>query len=384
MKIMKLPLGLKTLLFLSCISIILTPVSESIRYTKYVLVVPAFLLVVLNFKKVLINKSNIELNRYLITYLKLYLFMIAFSFLVLLMKNDFYLRFLSEAVFILSPILLIYFYFTLGYLSYTDKILNIYFWSFILSYIITFGSQIFNILLHPILIFEALKSSTLGTESTLAFIFALFTIHYFHKKKNIYALTALIFTIISFKRIALLALIFSLIIEAIITIKNKNILKRLNAIKYLGIVVNFLSIISIYLLSIGYFDQIISKWLGETANAFTNGRKFLYGQVISQLKPNIIIGTGLGKASEFLGNFVTKVNLLHSDLLKVFIEFGSIVFIIWIITLFNINSKSKKLLILFVFLNILFLTDNVMIYFNVTFIFYLIQCSSIIDLHKVK
>ena len=375
----KYPFGLKILLFLSCTSIALTPLSENIRYTKYLLILPALIFLIFSNKRDKNNYLNTALNKYLIAYVLLYTLMVFFSFIVLTFNYDYYFRFFAESLFLLNPILLVYLFFKLNYFSKLDIILKYYFWAFITSYVIAFGPEIIDILIHPTILIQAIISSTIATESILAFIFGLFTLYFILRKDKFYSIISLVFTIISFKRIALLALLFSLLINFILN-RSKNIKKKIKYLKYTGIASNFLLVLFIYLFSTGFFDLIISKWIGESANQFSLGRKLVYESVISNLKPNLFFGAGLAKTSLFLENSITtKINLLHSDLLKIFLEFGWVVFTIWIIVQFNLNTKYKDLLILFIYLNIVFLTDNVLIYFNVAFIFYLMQCSTIIN-----
>ncbi len=370
------PLGLKILFNFSCASIVLTPFNDNLRYIKYFLVIPAFIFFIYDYKRISNNYLNIKLNKYLSSYLYLYLFMVLFSFMVLTFRNDYYLRFFAEAFFILSPAFLVYLFFRLGYLVKIDSIMNFYFLSYCISYVLSYGTYIFQILIHPTYLLQAFITSNIPTESTLCYLFGMFTLYYLHKKDKTKTSIAFIFTIISFKRIAILALFLCVLFDLIFAAKKSQ--KLIKLFKYLGILANMLYILVIYLFAHGAFDLLISNLTGVSANSFTKGRKILYESIFIHLKPDLILGTGLGKTSEFLEHFIIKVNLLHSDVLKVFLEFGLINFVLWLITLFKLNTKSKDMFVVFIFLNIIFLTDNSFIYFNVAFMFYLIQCSNII------
>ena len=376
------PLGLKILLFISCTSIALTPINENIRYAKYFLIVPAFIFFIFDYSRLSDSSRKSELNKFLSTYLILYSSMILFSFIVITVRNDYYTRFFAEAFFILSPAILVYLYFRLGYLIEIEMILKLYFFAYSINYLIDYNSAIIDLIIHPSYIIPAFLTSKLETESTLSYLFGMFTIYFIYRKNKLYTMLAVLFAIISFKRIAIFALFVCLLIDFIF-MNRERIKNGLKYLKNLGILANIVFIFLVYMFARGSFDQTISNWTGLSANSFTKGRKFVYESVLINLKPDVLTGTGLAKTSDFLENFNANIILLHCDILKIFLEFGIIAFILWLVVQFNLNSKSKEMLILFIFINIIFLTDNSFIYFNVSFVFYLMQSANIMYNNKI-
>ena len=100
------------------------------------------------------------------------------------------------------------------------------------------------------------------------------------------------------------------------------------------------------------------------------GRKTFYSEVFNRAGNISWGGLGLGKIDDIMFNFFGIPVNLHSEVLKLYFEFGIIIFLLWLFLLFYKNLFSLKAAIILMYLNILLLTDNVFIYFEVMFYFY--------------
>ena len=67
-----------------------------------------------------------------------------------------------------------------------------------------------------------------------------------------------------------------------------------------------------------------------------------------------------------------------SDILKLSYELGIFGFLVWIACFYRINFRDTQTLILPLLINLLFITDNIFIYFHVMFPFYLLQANLIL------
>ena len=142
---------------------------------------------------------------------------------------------------------------------------------------------------------------------------------------------------------------------------------------------NLLFVILLIRIGSGHYDQLISISTGMSVDAVTMGRRVLYAQVLGFIQDISWLGIGLGKTTQILSSIGYELQNLHSDLLKYFLEFGPILFGVWIYGLYRLNTLSPRLITMLVYLNILFITDNVSIYFNVMFLFYLLQAFILSD-----
>jgi len=119
----------------------------------------------------------------------------------------------------------------------------------------------------------------------------------------------------------------------------------------------------------GIADRIQEITL-QSADAVLMGRAKLYALLSDRLPATPIVGAGLGRITYVLESENAWLTNTHSDVLKHFIELGPVMFAGWI-GCFYWTARRKSTLALAVFMNVLFLSDNVSIYFDVMFPFYL-------------
>ena len=108
----------------------------------------------------------------------------------------------------------------------------------------------------------------------------------------------------------------------------------------------------------------------QPADAVLMGRARLFTIVADRLPSAPVLGAGLGRITDVLETERAWLTNTHSDVLKHLIELGPVMFAVWI-GCFYWTSRRQGLLALTVFMNVLFLSDNVSIYFDVMFPFYL-------------
>ncbi|MEX0965808.1 MAG: O-antigen ligase family protein [Bacteroidia bacterium] len=368
------------LLFLTPYALVLAlmPVLPNVHYMRYMLPVLSTALIFL-----VLSVRNIKLQKNVIySFLKLFLFLIAISFLTFLWHGEIYLRFFQEAYFILAPLIFMY---GLTYL-HDDKETGtrdhlhtgaiIIFWGVVLGYLLFGGQQtvstISSIAKDPSRLLLGIITSDIGTEGG-AYTFALsfFTIYFFTTKKKRYFLLSLFLSILAFKRIALAGIGVSILIYWLLQLKTfHSILNQRNLFPATMVGLNLAVIALQFMLSRGIFNSAIQDVTGLPANMVFMGRLNAYNTVLETLERVPLLGIGLGKTSQILAEADIGLAHIHSDLLKYFLEFGPVLFCVWIFAFYRFSMVNSKNLVLMLFLNVLFLTDNVSIYFEIMFLFF--------------
>jgi len=343
----------------------LSVVFPSLRHLKYTL--PFIALLPLLFTK---YKIDLDVSRYFKANVKLYIFIILCSFLILVFKRDLSRRFFEESFFILAPLFFAYFISVFYKPEREKKYVGVIFWSISISYLISVQSQIIEILMNPSVFFKAIYNSDIKTESGLCFLFGFFFLYFLMKKEKLHTLWALLFSILSFKRIAL----FGLLVCGILYFFFKPLVYKMkenrNLTGVIFVCINSFIISVFYLLMSGSLEALITSMTGTSPNAFFMGRYNLYGEVIDLAGGTSWFGMGLGKTGQVLKDNNFTILNFHSDVFKNFLEFGPVLFCIWIFMFYRLGSLTFEMLIMTIFLNVVFITDNVFIYFEVMFLFY--------------
>ena len=204
--------------------------------------------------------------------------------------------------------------------------------------------------------------SSLETESAmLSFIFPCFALYYlFNKNWSMYIMNVIL-TLLAGKRIAFVGMFLSSIIYVFSLHKSTVFNKYKSYIPWIAIFFNLFYFISSYNLANGCFDELISEYTGLSSNAFTMGRESLYADSFAHYDINSFSHFlfGIGNISTFMKSH------LHNDIMKIMIENGCILFVIYWF-LFYKNCKVKTLPYL-IYLNVLFMTDNTLVYVPVLF-----------------
>jgi len=104
------------------------------------------------------------------------------------------------------------------------------------------------------------------------------------------------------------------------------------------------------------------------------GRKSIYENLFSRDEGNWVkffFGNGLGTSYVETTNFLEKEENLHSDVLKLFFDTGLLGLVIWIVFIYKLGFINKIAFLLTIYLNILYITDNVLIYYDTMIVYYL-------------
>lgn len=332
------------------------------RYLKY-LIFPLWVFFLLFYKNVVVKK-------FLVYNLVLYTGLVALNFTVTMFKGVFDPRFLEESFLLIVPILTAA-AITGGKETNIKKAIDVFFVAYVLSFLLFFWRDLINV---PKLIkgfTTAIRLSEFPTESWLAFPLGLFTIYYFLEKRKWFFLISFCFFLLSFKRIALVGFItvigFWLLNEKIF---KKSFQPKQFAKFLLGI--NIFFVVTVYLFVSGFFSIFVKRYFNMSINHLTQGRFVVYNDVLEQFSQDLWTGSSLGSIHLYLRKKYETFEYIHSDILKIVIELGVFSFIIWLLFFIVINIKGRKSIYIILFLNILFITDNVFIYFDTLFVFYLI------------
>jgi len=211
----------------------------------------------------------------------------------------------------------------------------------------------------------SITNSTAVFENASSFAFGAFSLVFLLEKRFKMFLFALFMMFLTLKRISLVALFFTSVIWIM-----PHIIRRILLSKWFifSFAMSFFALL--YALGIGLLDELIIEMTGANVNAFTLGRFTLYMGVIEAIQANpysLLWGNGVGStyilAAKSMGDG-SFVNL-HSDLLKLMYENGIIFFSIFFI--YGAKLKSEKSKLIFLYLSIVFISDNILIYVSVMF-----------------
>ena len=215
--------------------------------------------------------------------------------------------------------------------------------------------------------FDPLNSRS-SFEGTTSFVFGLLAVWAALDRRWRHALFALVLCILTLKRIVVLAAFVTILLSVAMPRRWLDLLLRpvpmilLNAL-FLAIVIGYTQ---------GHFDRYISAYSGQSANQLGMGRQMLYRYPVEQLLAHpwqsIFIGVGPGGIYDLIKggwSFLAKSNL-HNDSLKILVEYGGVVWVAFFTALYY--QRELRIRVVMLFLNIIFLTDNSLIYSYVIFV----------------
>lgn len=350
------------------ISMLIATIYYPLRYFKYVLPIFPLFLFFDKKKKVTVDRKFLS---YYVTFLLFYLVVVAYLFFFNVLSQNLSSRFVPNAVFILSPLL--FFILILPYFR-EDKVDSYVEWLFFLS-ILIYVFEVRSNILDVFLVLKSLASAHMPaeatTESELGFVFGFFVLHFLLRgQKRIYLLVSILFFLISFKRIVIAGVLASLFFFLLLKLFKIETRKNKVAITIAGVLINLSIIYGAQLLVSGRFDDFVIEQTGLSTDAFLLGRKTFYTEVFDQFGSYSLSGVGLGKVDDALFALLGYPMNLHSELIKNYIEFGLILFVVWMSLLIYKNLFSNRAAVFLVYLNVLILTDNIFIYFHGMFYFY--------------
>jgi hypothetical protein len=246
-----------------------------------------------------------------------------FSFLILFISGLFHILILSpngifQLFFILAPLLP--FLVNENKFKLNERLVSLlYLLGFIPALFHSNGSFNFSL--------EGLFNSEVSSLETNQhpFVFGLFVLLFLFKKDYLFFIVFLFLTLISFKRIVVLALVISipfLLLER----KYPFMFRRVSSI---FVFINLFLLFLITLFVSGYFNEFIIEITGISVGQFTMGRNSIYDPLIYKLFNssyfNIIFGYGQGSTYDFSISEIS--NSPHNDLLVLFLDRGLFIFV---------------------------------------------------------
>lgn len=199
------------------------------------------------------------------------------------------------------------------------------------------------------------------------------------KEDRVYTIICWFIVIIGFKRIQFLALAIILIAIFIFKrINNARITIRL--IKLIGILIIIIGLLYVYSIDSGILNNIINLY-----NINTMGRINMYTFISKYYDFSILFkGLGYGFTLRKLSEF-GFIYVLHSDILRFYVEFGFIIFMwwIWYSMIYASKKIAKKIslndaviyFIITLYLFILHFTDNTTNYFVTQYLYVTVTMS---------
>lgn len=213
-----------------------------------------------------------------------------------------------------------------------------------------------------------IKSETSNLEGGYTFLFGIFAVYFWLTGSKTLAVLNLILLVLSMKRIVAIAVLIPILIAVM-----PAAIRRLALNPYVLIGANITYLVLSFSISAGYFDAIIKEYFAINIGHFTQGRTTLLQSLIPYVEQNFwmtaILGNGPGAAVNQVTESFGSYHLLHNDNLKLFFEYGFIIFFTFFALLYF--HKSEKVKMMSLCLNIFFLTDNVLIYSHVLFFYFL-------------
>jgi len=221
---------------------------------------------------------------------------------------------------------------------------------------------IFSLILNPLRFFIDSESDT---ETIFAFVYGLLTLLFLKKKDYKYAGMSLLLVSYGGKRIVFLAIALSLIIQKLYLLFPR--IRRLIGWGFAGISLFYISLVR--LIIDGSLDSFFTSVFGATANYILKGRVYLFSSILNHFENFSYFGYGVGSTSDYLinGFLNTTLTLLHSEILRLYIEIGLVSSVIWFYTLGKIASFTKESMLFTSYLFILMFSDNVLIYMETVF-----------------
>lgn len=203
--------------------------------------------------------------------------------------------------------------------------------------------------------------SVSSLESNFSFVFGVLAVWAAYEKRWTGFLLALVMTVLTLKRIAVLGVLLCLMVQVLPRQLSRFILHPVTMI-----VVNGAGVALALMYGSGVFDTYIVQYTQQSANELGQGRQELIRFIVSEFlrEPARFLAVGMGPGESYRmmkggADWMAKQNL-HADNLKILYEYGAIVFVAFFWALFAQRHFGVRLMALYV--NVILLTDNTLIY----------------------
>lgn len=371
-------------------------------FIKYA--IAAFWIILVFIKIILSNKNRSNYYKDIKFYFKLYIIpWIVFTINNLFIYgtgigvSDFFGRSVSSFMTMIITVLVAFatvYLFEEKVIKYSIIVISISFIIITINGMINYGplsvfKMIYEILVYGSTSINFYEVNDLSYALGLLLIFYLF-INKRRTNKNLLMLTfTFVFVGLGLKRIQIIALIcVGIFVEFIKRIRS--VKAKTNWINLTSAAVLILSYAYVYFIKSGLFAEIIGKF-----GLNTMGRLDFYTFISKYYEFNLsYLGMGLGFTSKAITTYTSWTYTLHSDILKIYVEMGFIVFTFWI--WYSLWRCYKKILknrsfieaityfILTLYLFIMHFTDNTVGYFTTQYIYMLIPICLYIKRDKIN
>jgi hypothetical protein len=207
-------------------------------------------------------------------------------------------------------------------------------------------------------------------ETTLAFSFGVISCYFALSGKYRTAFLFAVLALVGLKRIAVIGL---LVITLLLLLPRRVSSVLINPLLVTAASIGFLAFSILF--AYGVFDRFIFDAVGLSANHFTQGRQDIWLKLLENAEYEFSrflfsgLGSG-GSVSTLYGAYGQEV-LAHNDILVLYMDFGLIATLFFLFTL----AKQKLFVssLMAIYLLILFLTDNVIVYQHIMVVYLLCQ-----------
>jgi len=217
------------------------------------------------------------------------------------------------------------------------------------------------------------QSYSSAENAVFAFVFGLLSLYFFYRKKWIYVLVNIFFLVAAGKRSAVGATFLLMLLWTFIP-RNILLIIFRPSIMVLG---NIMVVLFLCYFSLGTFDKQVRFITGKSANEFAFGRQSLYLPFVEEMSDDVtkfmFYGDGWGSSRMILeDNFSLRKDMknVHSDLLRLVYELGGLSFVIFIYLWYQ--KANAKQLFYTMYMNMIFITDNSLVYITVMFMYLII------------
>lgn len=363
--------SLNIALLLFAVYLVLARLQPDLRYTRYLL--PLFLTALWLARRER-GVSNRLVSPSLMPYVATVALICVWSAASIAWTSSFYARYFEEALFLSTPL-----WAAAVCLSFTrdvdDRPICLLAAILLVDYLWAVGlSTILAALASPAVLLDQLLQSRAPTESSRAFSLGIVAIYLISRRRWLLAAIVTVAVVLASKRIVLAGLAVAVPIAVLrwsfAGVNRRAVLVALAVGANVGVALSLRN-----LQEWGIADAI-HYYTSQSADLVLMGRASLFAILTDRLPEAPWLGVGLGRITYILEAEGAWLTNTHSDILKHYMELGPIVFSLWI-GCFYWMSRRAGVVALAVLMNVLFLSDNVAIYFDVMFVFYL--CFGILD-----
>lgn len=345
-----------------------TIITMMILFSYYVLqrssIMYALMVFCVLFLSTFMITNNHELNitnKISKNYFKIIIFIFIYSLIINTSRTDYSIRFIIELAFIAIPLLI-----CTQINSFNDfdfiNFINIMFYMFLILFCLEYATKLS---IQNICSISFINSYS-PFEGDFALPFTLLTLWYLFTGDNKKFVISILFTILSMKRMMLIAMIICIFIY-FISKKIKIGKKHIIAITCINLII-VLSMIALF--KSEQIAILFYKIMGISLNKFTMGRYEMFNLVLDPNK-NLL---GYGATTDFFSNYSVifnkpGFNVLHSDLLKLFIELNPVGFLLFMYLMYKNSINNRYIFIYCILINFVFIFNHTLDYSVGNFIF---------------